>query len=142
MSFFHGVVTYNLRKEKVKRITDLPNLVPDVPREQYLLDSAHHGIALSGNDKRLCIAGTMSSYATVIGKRQLAQAVARAEADPEGREALLVDHVGERQVLLRLMVGHRRHLDHLVQEAQGRSTTRTSASPPATAPTRSGSATA
>ncbi|HYH62641.1 MAG TPA: hypothetical protein VD766_12310 [Solirubrobacterales bacterium] len=71
VSFYHGVVTYNLRKERVKRITDLPNLVPDVPREQYLLDSAHHGISLSGNDKRLCIAGTMSSYATVIGKRQL-----------------------------------------------------------------------
>ena len=71
VSFYHGVVTYNLRKEKVKRITDLPNLVPDIPREQYLLDSAHHGIALSGNDKRLCIAGTMSSYATVIGKRKL-----------------------------------------------------------------------
>ena len=71
VSFFHGVVSYNLKKEKVKRITRLPNLVPDVPREQYLLDSAHHGIALSGDDKRLCIAGTMSSYATVINRRAL-----------------------------------------------------------------------
>jgi hypothetical protein len=71
VSFFHGVVSYNLAKEKVKRITRLPNLVPDVPREQYLLDSAHHGIALSGDDKRLCIAGTMSSYATVINRRSL-----------------------------------------------------------------------
>ncbi len=71
VSFFHGVVSYNLKKEKVKRVTRLPNLVPNVPREQYLLDSAHHGIALSGNDKRLCIAGTMSSYAAVINRRSL-----------------------------------------------------------------------
>ena len=71
VSFFHGVVSYDLRKEKVKRVTRLPNLIPNVPREQYLLDSAHHGIALAGNDKRLCIAGTMSSYATVIGRGKL-----------------------------------------------------------------------
>lgn len=69
VSFFHGVVTYNLRKEKVVNVTSLPNLVPDLPREQYLLDSAHHGIALSGNDRRLCIAGTTSDYATVISAR-------------------------------------------------------------------------
>ena len=71
VSFFHGVVTYSLRRQRVVRVTRLPNLVPDVPREQYLLDSAHHGIALSGNDRRLCVAGTMSSYATIIGRRKL-----------------------------------------------------------------------
>lgn len=69
VSFYHGVVTYNLRKEKVRNAMRLPNLVPETPREQYLLDSAHHGIALSGNDKRLCVAGTMSDYATVIRTR-------------------------------------------------------------------------
>ncbi len=71
VSFFHGIVEYNLRKEKVLRVTRLPNLVPEVPREQYLLDSAHHGIALSGDDRRLCVAGTMSSYATVVNRRAL-----------------------------------------------------------------------
>ena len=71
VSFYHGVVSYNLKKQKAMGITDLPNLVPDTPREQYLLDSAHHGIALSGNDKRLCVAGTMSDYATIIARRRL-----------------------------------------------------------------------
>jgi len=69
VSFYHGVVAYNLRKEKVLNTTDLPNLVPEVPREQYLLDSAHHGISLAGNDKRICVAGTMSDYAAVINRR-------------------------------------------------------------------------
>ncbi len=107
VSFFHGVVSYDLRKEKVKRVTRLPNLIPNVPREQYLLDSAHHGIALAGNDKRLCIAGTMSSYATVIGRRKLRKRVARPEAHPGGREALLVDHFREREELLCVVVGNR-----------------------------------
>ena len=71
VSFFHGVVAYDLKREKVVRATELPNLIPNVPREQYLLDSAHHGIALAGNDRRLCIAGTMSDYATVVGRKQL-----------------------------------------------------------------------
>jgi DNA-binding beta-propeller fold protein YncE len=71
VSFFHGVVSYSLKREKVLRATELPNLVPNVPREQYLLDSAHHGIALSGDDKRLCIAGTMSDYATVVRRKRL-----------------------------------------------------------------------
>ena len=70
VSFFHGVVEYNLRKEKVVRVTRLPNLSTR-NREQYLLDSAHHGIALSGNDKRLCIAGTESDYATVVSRKRL-----------------------------------------------------------------------
>ncbi len=71
VSFFHGVVVYDLRKEKVLRVTELPNLIPDVPRELYLLDSAHHGIALSGDDRRLCVAGTMSDYATVVSRKRL-----------------------------------------------------------------------
>ncbi|MDQ2675668.1 MAG: hypothetical protein M3Y34_02575, partial [Actinomycetota bacterium] len=58
------------RKEKVLNAMRLPNLIPDTPRELYLLDSAHHGIALSGNDRRLCVAGTMSDYATVISARK------------------------------------------------------------------------
>ena len=71
VSFFHGVVAYDLKKQRVIRATGLPNLFPEVPREQYLLDSAHHGIALSGNDRRLCVAGTMSDYATIFRRRRL-----------------------------------------------------------------------
>lgn len=66
VSFFHGVVEYDIEAERVLRIADLPNLVPDTPREQYLLDSAHHGIALNGAGDTLCVAGTMSDYAAIV----------------------------------------------------------------------------
>jgi hypothetical protein len=69
VSFFHGYVEMNLRTGRVGGFTRLPNLVRDTPREQYLLDSAHHGIAMNPRGSRICVAGTMSDYATVVRAR-------------------------------------------------------------------------
>jgi hypothetical protein len=66
VSFFHGFLEMDRRTGRVRRVKRLPDLVPDVPREQYLLDSAHHGIAMNPRGTRLCVAGTMSDYATVV----------------------------------------------------------------------------
>jgi len=70
VSFFHGLVEYDLEKGKVTRVVDMPNEVPSLPREAYLLDSAHHGIAMSGNGRKLCVAGTMSDYAAIVRRGQ------------------------------------------------------------------------
>jgi outer membrane protein assembly factor BamB len=71
VSFFHGFVEYDFKLDKVTRVANMPiaDDVVDMPREQYLLDSAHHGIALSGDGKRLCVAGTMSDYAAVVSRK-------------------------------------------------------------------------
>jgi YVTN family beta-propeller protein len=66
VSFFHGFVEYDFAQDRVTRVASLPNLVPNTPREEYLLDSAHHGIAMSPADDRLCVAGTMSDYAAIV----------------------------------------------------------------------------
>ena len=71
VSFFHGIVVYDLVHEKVVRVVRLPNLVPNMPREQYLLDSAHHGIAISGDGRKLCVAGTMDDYVAMVNRRSL-----------------------------------------------------------------------
>jgi DNA-binding beta-propeller fold protein YncE len=68
VSFFHGFAEYDVAQDKVLRVATLPNLVPDMPREQYLLDSAHHGIAMNGAGTRLCVAGTMDDYAAIVSR--------------------------------------------------------------------------
>jgi hypothetical protein len=66
VSFFHGFLGMDRKTGKIVRVVRLPNLVPDMPREQYLLDSAHHGIAMNPRGTKICVAGTMSDYATVV----------------------------------------------------------------------------
>jgi YVTN family beta-propeller protein len=71
VSFFHGFVEYDFRRDRVRRVARLPiaEHVQDLPEEQYLLDSAHHGISMSGDGKRLCVAGTMSDYAAIVSRK-------------------------------------------------------------------------
>jgi DNA-binding beta-propeller fold protein YncE len=68
VSFMHGFVEYDLRKHRVLRVKELPDR-SGVPREQYLLDSAHHGLAMNPAGTKLCAAGTMSNYAAVVQRR-------------------------------------------------------------------------
>jgi DNA-binding beta-propeller fold protein YncE len=68
VSFFHGFVEYNFAQHRVTRVAQLPNLVPEMPREQYLLDSAHHGIAMNSLGTKLCVAGTMDDYAAIVDR--------------------------------------------------------------------------
>jgi DNA-binding beta-propeller fold protein YncE len=69
VSFFHGFVEYSFERDEVTRVANLPNLVPETPREEYVLDSAHHGIAMNERGTRLCVAGTMSDYAAIVSRR-------------------------------------------------------------------------
>ncbi|HEX6115810.1 MAG TPA: hypothetical protein VFY99_01835, partial [Solirubrobacterales bacterium] len=71
VSFFHGFVEYDFKRDRVRRVANLPiaDHVQDMPEEEYLLDSAHHGISMSGDGKRLCVAGTMSDYAAIVSRK-------------------------------------------------------------------------
>jgi len=70
VSFFHGFVEYDLQTDTVIRVAHLP--VPEetrkLRRDQYVLDSAHHGIAMSGDGTKLCVAATMSNYAGIVSR--------------------------------------------------------------------------
>ena len=68
VSFFHGFVEYDLAQDKVTRIAELPipDRVKQIPQEDYLLDSAHHGLAMDGKGEQLCVAGTMSDYGALV----------------------------------------------------------------------------
>jgi YVTN family beta-propeller protein len=87
VSFFHGFVEFDTqapdidgavgytaggipepRTGAVTRIVELPNRVPDMPREQYVNDSAHHGLSMDDAGTTLCAAGTMDDYAALVDR--------------------------------------------------------------------------
>jgi DNA-binding beta-propeller fold protein YncE len=70
VSFFHGFVEYDLRTNRVTRLAHLPlsQEAASKRREEYLLDSAHHGLTMNPEGTKLCAAGTMSDYAAVVAR--------------------------------------------------------------------------
>jgi YVTN family beta-propeller protein len=83
VSFFHGFVEYDLQTDRVTRVADLPiEGQGQLPREGYLLDSAHHGIAMNGAGTKLCVAGTMSDYAAIVSRNTFEYKMIRAGKKP------------------------------------------------------------
>jgi len=78
VSFFHGFVEYDLVQDKVLRLAQLPlsEEAAKKRREEYLLDSAHHGLAMNPEGTKLCAAGTMSDYAAIVRRDTFAYRLA------------------------------------------------------------------
>jgi hypothetical protein len=67
LSFLFGIVQYDLRSDRVVKVLQLPlGAAEGLPRTEFLLDSAHHGLAMSPQGTKLCVAGTMSRYAAIV----------------------------------------------------------------------------
>ena len=88
VSYYHGIVEFDTqapdvngkvdytiggiaepRTGAVKRLMPLPNRVPNMPLEQYVNDSAHHGLAMNKAGTTLCAAGTMDDYAALVDRK-------------------------------------------------------------------------
>jgi YVTN family beta-propeller protein len=87
VSYFHGVIEFDTqapdlngtvdysagsvtepRVGAVKRVIPLENRVPTMPREQYVNDSAHHGLSIDEAGTTLCAAGTMDDYVALVDR--------------------------------------------------------------------------
>jgi YVTN family beta-propeller protein len=73
LSFMHGLVEYDLEHERALRTLHLPlsDEAKQMRREDYPLDSAHHGLAMNADGSKLCAAGTVSDYAAIITRGSL-----------------------------------------------------------------------
>ncbi|KAJ3331773.1 putative serine/threonine protein kinase [Blyttiomyces sp. JEL0837] len=73
VSFFNGFFEYDVASNAFTRYATLPenpNLTTD--RTQWLLDSRHHGISMNPSSTKLCVAGTMDNYTTIVDRETFA----------------------------------------------------------------------
>jgi YVTN family beta-propeller protein len=97
VSYFHGFVEFDTQAPDadpahtydgepmvgaVRRVVSLPDRTDGLPREQYVLDSAHHGLAMNTAGTRLCAAGTMSDYAAIVDRGTLEHTIVDVGAKP------------------------------------------------------------
>ncbi|WP_261720266.1 YncE family protein [Streptomyces sp. FZ201] len=72
VSFFNGFFEYDLATDKIVRTKTLPkNPATSDDRTTFVNDSRHHGISMSPDGRKLCVAGTMDDYATVVDRATL-----------------------------------------------------------------------
>jgi len=70
LSYLNGFAEFNLGTGKITRTVQMPfsaagrALKPD----DYPNNSAHHGMALSGDESRLCDVGTIDDYTAIIAR--------------------------------------------------------------------------
>ncbi|MEU1548343.1 YncE family protein [Nocardia sp. NPDC005745] len=72
VSFFNGFLEYDVASDKIRRMKVLPkNPKTSDERSTYVNDSRHHGMSMDPSGNKLCIAGTMDDYATVVDRATL-----------------------------------------------------------------------
>ena len=85
ISLFHGFFEYDLENDKITRKLDLP--IPEKNKDlsygDHLLNSGHHGIALSGDDKTICVAGTMDGYIAIVDRKTFEYEIIPLSEDPK-----------------------------------------------------------
>jgi hypothetical protein len=87
ISFFHGYVVFDLDRGVVSQVVSLPEsaYAQSLPKSQYVLNSAHHGLAIDARGTQLCVAGTMDDYVALVRI-----------ADPADRVLFSLPHIGDR----------------------------------------------
>ncbi|MEV0923749.1 YncE family protein [Streptomyces spongiicola] len=72
VSFFNGFLEYDVAADRITRVKTLPkNPATSEDRTTWVNDSRHHGISMSPAGDKICVAGTMDDYATVVDRATL-----------------------------------------------------------------------
>jgi DNA-binding beta-propeller fold protein YncE len=74
LSFFNGVVEYDVAADRITRLKELPkNPATNPDRTTWVNDSRHHGLSISPSGDKLCVAGTMDDYVTIVDRASLGE---------------------------------------------------------------------
>jgi DNA-binding beta-propeller fold protein YncE len=72
VSFFNGFLEYDVASDALTRVKTLPkNPATSEDRTTWVNDSRHHGLSVNPEGTKLCVAGTMDDYATVVDRASL-----------------------------------------------------------------------
>ncbi|HEX2314640.1 MAG TPA: YncE family protein [Thermomonospora sp.] len=72
VSFFNGFFEYDVPGDRITRMKTLPkNPNTSDDRTTFVNDSRHHGMSMNPAGTKLCIAGTMDDYATIVDRATL-----------------------------------------------------------------------
>jgi DNA-binding beta-propeller fold protein YncE len=73
LSYLNGFVVFDTNSCTILHTINQPfrNGAASLPYDQYPLNSAHHGMALSGDGARLCDVGTIDDYVAIVSTRTL-----------------------------------------------------------------------
>ncbi|NEV85988.1 YncE family protein [Streptomyces tendae] len=83
VSFFNGFFEYDLATDRITRTKTLPkNPATSEDRTTWVNDSRHHGLSMSPDGAKICVAGTMDDYTTVVDRDTLREGPLVAAAKP------------------------------------------------------------
>jgi DNA-binding beta-propeller fold protein YncE len=115
VSFFNGLVEYDLATDRITRVRELPeNPATSDDRTTFVNDSRHHGLSISPDGAKLCVAGTMDDYATVIDRATLQPGELVSASKPywatvsgDGRDCVISESGADRVSAISFATGRR-----------------------------------
>ncbi|MEU6930946.1 YncE family protein [Streptomyces sp. NPDC046374] len=115
VSFYNGFLEYDLATDRITRAKVLPaNPATDPDRTTWVNDSRHHGLSISPDGSKLCVAGTMDDYATVVDRATLQEGPLVEASKPywatvsgDGRSCVISESGADRVTAIDFATGRR-----------------------------------
>lgn len=113
VSFFNGLFEYDMTTDTMVRVVDLPGST-SIPndRTKWVNDSRHHGLSINGDGSKLCVAGTMDDYVTIVNTSDLqagmlvpANKPYWATVTPDGKNCLISESEGDSVTIINFATG-------------------------------------
>ncbi|MEU4479997.1 YncE family protein [Micromonospora sp. NPDC023966] len=115
VSFFNGLVEYDVAADRITRVATLPtNPATSEDRTTWVNDSRHHGLSVSPDGAKLCVAGTMDDYATVVDRATLREGTLVPASKPywatvsgDGRDCVISESGADRVTAIDFATGQK-----------------------------------
>jgi DNA-binding beta-propeller fold protein YncE len=116
VSFFNGFLEYDVATDKITRVKTLPkNPATSTDRTTWVNDSRHHGISMNPEGTKLCVAGTMDDYATIVNRSTLQEGPLVSASKPywatvsgDGQDCIISESGADQVTAINFATGQKR----------------------------------